>query len=234
MGSAAPRILVSIASVAPARGPAPCAGAIALLRTRISSLSSDARTSFICRSLSRSDTLIEPAMILSSGCICRVRSNRVPPVRPSMESEMLKIRVRRLEHGAGLPIPHLGSAGSSGFDLRACIDGDVEIASGGTALIPTGFCFEIPPGYEGQVRPRSGLALQRGVTVLNSPGTVDSDYRGEVAVILINHGGTPYRVKRGDRIAQIVFCAVSRPVLEESNDLDRTTRGKGGFGHTGA
>jgi dUTP pyrophosphatase len=150
-----------------------------------------------------------------------------------MTDEELKIKVRRLAHGAGLPLPAGGSTGSSGLDLMACIDRPIEIRPGGSVLIPTGYCLEIPPGHEGQVRPRSGLALERGVTVLNSPGTVDSDYRGEVGVILINHGSEPFTVNRGDRVAQIVFCRVCSPVLEESDDLDRTARGEGGFGHTG-
>jgi dUTP pyrophosphatase len=150
-----------------------------------------------------------------------------------MDGEELKIRVRRLKHGAGLPLPARGSAGSSGLDLRACVDGELEIKPGESVLVPTGFCLEIPPGYEGQVRPRSGLALENGVTVLNSPGTVDSDYRGEVGVILINHGSKSFTVNRGDRIAQLVLCRVCRPVLEESGDLDGTARGEGGFGHTG-
>ena len=109
----------------------------------------------------------------------------------------------------------------------------MEIRPGEAALVPTGFCLEIPPGVEGQVRPRSGLALEKSVTVLNSPGTIDSDYRGEVSVVLINHGPLPFKVSRGDRIAQLVFCRVIRPVLEESDDLGRTSRGDGGFGHTG-
>jgi dUTP pyrophosphatase len=150
-----------------------------------------------------------------------------------MTDEELKIRVRRLKHAVGLPLPSGGSAGSSGLDLMACVDSPVEIEPGKSALIPTGYCLEIPRGYEGQVRPRSGLALERCVTVLNSPGTVDSDYRGEVGVILINHGSVPFIVNRGDRIAQIVFCRVYRPVLMESDDLDHTARGEGGFGHTG-
>ncbi len=155
------------------------------------------------------------------------------PMGYSMDDEKLKIRVRRLKHSAGLPLPASGSARSSGLDLRACVDSPIEIQPGGSVLIPTGFCLEIPPGYEGQVRPRSGLALERGVTVLNSPGTVDSDYRGEVGVILINHGPNPFSVNRGDRIAQIVFCRVCSPVLDESDALDPTARGEGGFGHTG-
>jgi dUTP pyrophosphatase len=150
-----------------------------------------------------------------------------------MKSGELKIRLSRLKHGRDLPLPAYASAGSSGMDLRACVDSEVEIPPGGTALIPTGFCVEIPEGYEGQVRPRSGMALRSGVTVLNSPGTIDSDYRGEVAVILINHGRQPFRVGRGDRIAQMVFCQVSKPVLEETDDLGGTARGDGGFGHSG-
>jgi dUTP pyrophosphatase len=150
-----------------------------------------------------------------------------------MDDAKLKIRVKRLTHGEGLPLPSAASTGSSGFDLRACLEEVVEIRPGESVLIPTGFCFEIPPGFEGQVRPRSGLALEWGVTVLNSPGTVDSDYRGEVAVILVNHGSRPFTVRRGDRIAQIVFSRVSSPILEERADLDSTGRGEGGFGHTG-
>lgn len=150
-----------------------------------------------------------------------------------MDNEDLKIRVKRLKHGVGLPLPGGGSAGSSGLDLRACVDGPLDIGPGESVLIPTGFCLEIPSGYEGQVRPRSGLALEKGVTVLNSPGTIDSDYRGEVGVILINHGSEPFTVNRGDRVAQIVFCRVCSPILEESDDLDLTARGEGGFGHTG-
>jgi dUTP pyrophosphatase len=150
-----------------------------------------------------------------------------------MNGDAFKIRLKRLKHGRTLPIPAYGSAGSSGLDLRACVEDEVVIPPGETSLIPTGFCIEIPEGYEGQVRPRSGLALENHVTVLNSPGTIDSDYRGEVGVILINHGRAPFRVRRGDRIAQLVFCKVSKPMLEEADDLGRTARGKGGFGHTG-
>jgi dUTP pyrophosphatase len=150
-----------------------------------------------------------------------------------MGDDELKVRIERLKHGAGLPLPAAGSAGSSGLDLMACIDTEVEIRPGKSVLIPSGFRLEIPPGYEGQVRPRSGLALRSGVTVLNSPGTIDSDFRGEVGVILINHGSNPFTIKRGDRIAQLVFSRVCTAVLEESDKLDPTARGEGGFGHTG-
>jgi dUTP pyrophosphatase len=150
-----------------------------------------------------------------------------------MNSDKLKVRARRLKHGEGMPLPAYGSTGSSGLDLRACVERDVVIQPGCTQLILTGFCLEIPEGYEGQVRPRSGLALEFGVTVLNSPGTIDCDYRGEVGVILVNHGSGPFTVHRGDRIAQLVFCRVSKVVLEEAEELDPTVRGGGGFGHTG-
>lgn len=146
----------------------------------------------------------------------------------------LKVKVRRLPHLGDLPLPSKQSAGSSGLDLYACVDGDVTLAPGESALVPSGISVEVPPGFEAQVRPRSGLALKKGVTVLNSPGTVDSDYRGEVGVILINHGAGSVSIRRGERIAQMVFCAVCDPVIEESESLEETVRGEGGFGHTGA
>lgn len=130
-------------------------------------------------------------------------------------------------------MPSRQSAGSSGVDLYACVEGDVVLSRGESALVPTGISVEVPRGYEAQVRPRSGLALKKGVTVLNSPGTVDSDYRGEVGVILINHGAGEVTIRRGERIAQMVFCAVCDPVIEESDRLEETGRGAGGFGHTG-
>jgi dUTP pyrophosphatase len=148
--------------------------------------------------------------------------------------DKLKIKVKRLPHLGDLPLPSKQSRGSSGVDLHACVEEDIVLAPGRSALVPTGIVIEVPPGYEAQVRPRSGLALKKGVTVLNSPGTVDSDYRGEVGVILINHGGESVTVKRGDRVAQMIFCAVMDPVIEESERLEETGRGAGGFGHTGA
>jgi dUTP pyrophosphatase len=124
--------------------------------------------------------------------------------------------------------------GSSGSDVCAAVDGDVVINPGKRELIPTGFCFDIPEGLEIQVRPRSGLAWKNGVTVLNAPGTIDADYRGEVKIILINHGDAPFTIKRGDRIAQLVPAHVAHDVsFTEREELSETSRGAGGFGHTG-
>jgi dUTP pyrophosphatase len=150
-----------------------------------------------------------------------------------MDQQTVRVRVRRLLQSRGLPLPRRASPGSSGLDLLACVDDDVWLEPGASGLIPTGLCLDIPPGYEAQVRPRSGLALKKSITVLNSPGTIDSDYRGEVGVILVNHGAAPFRVRRGDRIAQMVFAAVCHPVLEEADNLGGSDRGDGGFGHSG-
>jgi dUTP pyrophosphatase len=125
------------------------------------------------------------------------------------------------------------SAGAAGLDLAAAPDGPIEIAPGGRAAVPTGLAFEIPPGFEGQVRPRSGLARKLGITLPNAPGTIDSDYRGEVLVLLMNLGAEPFVVKPGDRIAQLVIAPVVTAELEEAASLDETVRGDGGFGHTG-
>lgn len=133
--------------------------------------------------------------------------------------------------GEPLPLPSYATAGSAGLDLRA--DVPVRLAPGERALVPTGLTLAIPPGHEGQVRPRSGLALREGVTCLNSPGTIDADYRGEVGVILANLGQKPVSVERGDRIAQLVIAPVARAELIEVAELPQTTRGEGGFGHTG-
>jgi dUTP pyrophosphatase len=146
---------------------------------------------------------------------------------------MMKVRIRRLEGCRDLPLPGAASKGSSGLDLYACVDGTVDLAPGEAALIPSGISVEIPEGYEAQVRPRSGLAHRHCITVLNSPGTIDSDYRGEVGVILINHGKRTFSISRGDRIAQVVFSPVCRPALEEVDALQASERGDGGFGHTG-
>lgn len=145
----------------------------------------------------------------------------------------MRVRIRRLPHGHGLPLPEAASEGSAGYDLRAAVDGVVELAPGERRSIPTGFAVALPPDVEGQIRPRSGLALHHGVTVANAPGTVDSDYRGEVGVILVNLGEEPFAVRRGDRIAQIVFSRVERAEMAEVTDLDPTDRGAGGFGSTG-
>jgi dUTP pyrophosphatase len=146
---------------------------------------------------------------------------------------MLKIKVKRLPHNPDLPLPQKMSEHSSGFDLMAALEEPISIAPGETAFVPTGIALSIPPGYEGQVRPRSGLAVKHGLTILNAPGTIDADYRGEVKVILINLGREQVTLRRGDRIAQLIIAPVSQVTLQESDDLDSTTRGTGGFGHTG-
>jgi dUTP pyrophosphatase len=149
--------------------------------------------------------------------------------------EEIVVRFLRLPGGEGLPLPSYASAGAAGFDLRAAVpDGEtVTLAPGERLLLPTGFAVELPPGFELQVRPRSGLAVKHGVTVLNSPGTVDSDYRGELAICLINLGPEPFAVQRGDRIAQGVVAAAPQVSLVEVDAIGGTGRGSGGFGSTG-
>lgn len=148
---------------------------------------------------------------------------------------MIAVRLQRLPHGADLPLPAYETAGSAGMDLRAAVpeDAPLTLAPGARALVPTGLKIALPPGHEAQVRPRSGLALKHGVTCLNSPGTIDADYRGEVGVILINHGSDPFVVRRGERIAQMVVAPVLQVALVEAEALDETARGAGGFGSTG-
>jgi dUTP pyrophosphatase len=144
------------------------------------------------------------------------------------------IFVKRLSHAEGLPLPRRMSAHASGFDAAAAVDNEIVIPAAGRALVPTGLVLEIPQGWEVQVRPRSGLAITHGVTVLNTPGTVDADYRGEVKVVLINHGTESFTVKRGDRIAQLVPFRVAGDIdFKESEEVAPTGRGAGGFGHTG-
>ena len=143
------------------------------------------------------------------------------------------IPVRFVREGSRDLLPAYQTKGASGMDLRADVEGEVTIPPLGRMLIPTGISVAIPPGFEGQVRPRSGLAMRSGLTCLNSPGTIDSDYRGEICVILVNLGDGPFSIRRGDRIAQLVFAPVERGVWREVDDLDRTPRGEGGFGHTG-
>lgn len=155
------------------------------------------------------------------------RSVRPQPGRP------LEVRVQRLPHGEGLELPALATEGAAGFDLPAAIEGKLTIPAGGRELVPTGFIVAIPSGYEGQVRPRSGLALRHGITLPNSPGTIDSDYRGELKVILMNAGSESFIVERGDRIAQLVVAPVVRVHFSEVDSLSETKRGDGGFGHTG-
>jgi len=150
-----------------------------------------------------------------------------------MPRENLCVRVTRLPHGKHLPLPEYETTFSSGMDLRAALAHPLILAPLERALVPTGIALEIQPFYEGQVRPRSGLALSSGLTVLNSPGTIDADYRGEVKVILVNLGSEPARITPGDRIAQLVFAPVVRAVFEEVEELTASPRGSGGFGHTG-
>ena len=147
----------------------------------------------------------------------------------------VRLRILRLEHGADLPAPAYETSGAAGMDLRAAVDAGepILIAPGGRALVPTGLSLQFPEGFEAQIRPRSGLALKHGVTVLNSPGTVDADYRGEVKVLLVNLGDSPFVVERGARIAQLVIAAVARAEIVESSVLDESARGAGGFGSTG-
>ncbi len=146
---------------------------------------------------------------------------------------MISIPVQRLAHGSELALPERATAASAGLDLLAAVEEEVILPPGGRALIPTGIALALPVGYEGQVRPRSGLALKHGVTVLNSPGTIDADYRGEIGVILINHGENPFTVRRGERIAQLIIAALADATLSEVDSLPGSQRGEGGFGSTG-
>ncbi len=149
---------------------------------------------------------------------------------------MIDVRITRLAHGADLPLPSYQSAHAAGLDLIAAVPADapLTLAPGARALIPTGIAIALPDGHEAQVRPRSGLAARHGLTVLNAPGTIDADYRGEVQVLLINHGSEAVDIARGMRIAQLVIAPVARAQLREVPSLDETGRGKGGFGSTGS
>ncbi len=143
------------------------------------------------------------------------------------------MRIERLAHAEGLPLPATASALAAGCDLAAAIEGELLLAPGQRELVPTGFAIALPEGYEAQVRPRSGLALRHGIVLPNAPGTIDADYRGEVQVILMNLGDEPFRIQRGDRIAQLVVAPVTSVSWNEVESLDETDRGAGGFGHTG-
>lgn len=143
------------------------------------------------------------------------------------------VKVRQLRRSEDLKLPCYMTAHAAGMDLCADIDDDLVIKPGERKLVPTGLAIALPDGFEAQVRPRSGLALKHGIALVNSPGTIDPDYRGEIGVILINHGGEPFVVRRGERIAQIVFAPFARAGLVEVDELDTTVRGEGGFGHTG-
>jgi dUTP pyrophosphatase len=150
-------------------------------------------------------------------------------------STSVRIDIRQLPHGEGLALPAYQSAHAAGLDLLAAVPSDspLVLSPGKHALVPTGLSIAIPPGFEAQVRPRSGLASKHGVTVLNAPGTVDADYRGEIGVLLINHGDAPFTIRRGERIAQLVIAPVMRAELIPASSLSATDRGSGGFGSTG-
>ncbi len=145
----------------------------------------------------------------------------------------VRVAVQVLPHGRGLPLPTYATEGSAGLDLRAAVEGEIVLAPGERTLVPTGLKLAIPPGFEGQVRARSGVALKAGVGLPNAPGTIDSDYRGELKVILINWSETPHVIRRGERIAQLVIAPVTRACLAEVEELPDTSRSSGGFGHTG-
>ena len=145
----------------------------------------------------------------------------------------MSVLISVLDHGQGLPLPERASGGSAGFDLRAAIDEPVTLEPGSFVAIPTGIAMALPANWEAQVRPRSGLARRHGITVLNSPGTIDSDYRGEVQVLLIHHGAEPFVIERGHRIAQVVFARVEPMEWQVVDELPETERGSGGFGSSG-
>lgn len=153
----------------------------------------------------------------------------------SDQAALLAVAVRQLPHGEGLPLPTYHSEGAAGADLFAALAPEVKIIiePGARHLVPTGIAVQLPEGFEAQVRPRSGLALQHGVTVLNAPGTIDSDYRGEIGVLLVNFGGEPFEVVRGARIAQLVVTPMTRAIFVTTRELDETARGADGYGSTG-
>jgi len=146
---------------------------------------------------------------------------------------MVRVRIKRLPHSEGVPLPETATRHAAGFDLRAAVDAPVVLKPGERFAVPTGFVFEIPEGFEGQVRTRSGLALKNGIMCLNSPGTVDADYRGEVKVILANLSREDFEITRGMRVAQMVIARCEEVEIVEADDLTSTPRGSGGFGHTG-
>lgn len=148
-------------------------------------------------------------------------------------TEPVRVRVLRLGGRREVPLPERATAHAAGYDLRADLPGELVVPSGGRVAVPTGLALEIPEGYEGQVRPRSGLAMRHGLTVANAPGTIDADYRGEVKVLLVNLGSEPVTIRPGDRIAQLVVHRLPAVVLVEADALRETERGSGGFGHTG-
>ncbi|MFT8677744.1 dUTP diphosphatase [Gluconacetobacter sp.] len=150
-----------------------------------------------------------------------------------MTAPIVSVAVRRLPHAADLPLPGYATAGAAGMDLLAAVREPVTLAPGARLLVPTGLCIALPPGYELQIRPRSGLALKHGITLPNTPGTIDEDYRGEIGIILLNTGDAPLDITRGMRIAQAVLAPVVRVAWQETESLDETSRASGGFGSTG-
>ncbi len=148
-------------------------------------------------------------------------------------NEIIRIGVKRLSGSEDLPLPTYETPGSAGMDLRAALSEDLTLGAGEIRLVPTGIAVAIPPGYEGQIRPRSGLALKHGIGMVNAPGTIDSDYRGEIGLVLINWGLAPFTIHRGDRIGQMVIGRVFQAEIEPVRVLDRTGRDEGGFGHSG-
>jgi len=149
------------------------------------------------------------------------------------ESSPIEVLIQRLP-GNDLPLPARSTAQSAGYDLRACIDAPVTLEPMRRALVPTGFALALPPGWEAQIRPRSGLALEHGITMLNTPGTIDADYRGEIKVLAVNLGDRAVTLRRGDRIAQMILARLPATSLRETDALPETSRGAGGFGHTGS
>jgi dUTP diphosphatase len=147
--------------------------------------------------------------------------------------QRIPIKITRLKGNKDLPLPEYESEGSSGMDIRAAVKEPVLLKPGEIRLLPTGLSVSVPPGYEAQMRPRSGLALHHGIGMVNAPGTIDSDYRGEIGIIMINWGNESFTIRRGDRIAQMIISKVYRADLSEVDALDTTCRGQGGFGHTG-
>ncbi len=145
----------------------------------------------------------------------------------------VELQITRLEHGRDIPLPSYETEGSAGMDIRAAVSEPMTIKPGARALVPSGFKMALPVGFEAQIRPRSGLALKKGISLPNTPGTIDADYRGEVGVILINLGDEDFVIERGDRIAQMVIAPVTRGIWSEVETLDETARGTGGFGSTG-
>ncbi|MHB8844170.1 MAG: dUTP diphosphatase [Nitrospirota bacterium] len=148
-------------------------------------------------------------------------------------SEHLTVKILQLHNSAGLPVPHYQTEHSAGVDLYAAVEGELVIGPGAWKLVPTGIAVAIPEGYEGQVRPRSGLALKHGIGMLNGPGTIDADYRGEIGIILFNFSDRQFLIRRGDRIAQMVFAKLAKASFSVVSELPETRRGSGGFGHTG-